>query len=130
MDTNSNGPQQSPPSSPRTGLVVVDMQNAFCQPGGDIYVGQAERQLPAIAEAIQLARSAQMPVIYTAVVWESPGDILAGLAIAAMFSRSSLIPIRTMLITISSDQHVYTSASEDRGDVRPGREPTTAATEE
>jgi|tagenome__1003787_1003787.scaffolds.fasta_scaffold20987399_3 ureidoacrylate peracid hydrolase len=63
----------------RHGLVVVDMQNAFCQPGGAIYVPEASAQLALTAAAIQIARAAALPVIYTAVVWEDPADIPAGL---------------------------------------------------
>jgi nicotinamidase-related amidase len=65
--------------TPPLGLVVVDMQNAFCAPGGAIYVPQAEAQLPAVASAIALCRSAGIPVIYTTVVWEQPDDVPRGI---------------------------------------------------
>jgi nicotinamidase-related amidase len=58
-----------------SGLVVVDMQNAFCQNGGMIYVAEAEAQLGTLAEVVQLARDAALPVIYTAVMWETYTDI-------------------------------------------------------
>jgi len=64
---------------PPLGLVVVDMQNAFCAPGGAIYVPQAEAQLPTVASAITVCRSAGIPVIYTTVVWEQRDDIPRGL---------------------------------------------------
>ena len=56
------------PTPPLGLVVVVDMQNAFCAPGGTIYVRQAEAQLPAAASAIALCGSAGIPVIYTTVV--------------------------------------------------------------
>lgn len=61
------------------GLVVVDMQNGFCRPGGLIYVPQAEEQIPACAEALLRARAARMVVAYTQVRWDSAGDVVAGL---------------------------------------------------
>lgn len=50
-------------SGARHALVVVDMQNACRQPGGAIYVPEADAQLARTAEAIRIARAAAMPVI-------------------------------------------------------------------
>lgn len=60
-------------------LVVVDMQNGFCKPGGLIYVEQAQRQIPAIAHALAHARSTGMHVVYTQVCWREEDDVVAGL---------------------------------------------------
>src|SRR5262245_44753060 len=60
-------------------LVVVDMQNGFCKPGGLIYVEQAERQIPAIARAVEHARAEGMHVVYTQVCWRTAEDVVAGL---------------------------------------------------
>ena len=65
--------------TPPLGLVVVDMQNAFCAPEGAIYVRQAADQLPAVASAIVHCRSVGIPVVYTTVVWGQPDDIPRGL---------------------------------------------------
>lgn len=60
-------------------LVVVDMQNGFCRPGGLIYVPQAEEQIPACAEAIRRARAEGIVVAFTQVRWDVADDVVAGL---------------------------------------------------
>lgn len=62
-----------------SGLVVVDMQNAFCHPDGKIFVPEAQAQLPLLAEAIAHARRSDVPVIYTTVLWGSADDVPVGL---------------------------------------------------
>jgi nicotinamidase-related amidase len=64
---------------PRAGLVVVDMQNAFCHPDGKIFVPEAQQQLPALAECLHRARQADMPVIFTTVLWPSVDAMPLGL---------------------------------------------------
>jgi nicotinamidase-related amidase len=59
----------------RDALVVVDMQNAFCDPGGAVPVPEAHAQLPRVAEAIALARDAGIAVIYTAVEWAGIDEV-------------------------------------------------------
>jgi nicotinamidase-related amidase len=68
-------------------LVVVDMQNGFCKPGGLIYVEQAEEQIPATARAIAHARATGMDVAYTRICWRSAEDVVEGL-------RENLPPLR------------------------------------
>lgn len=63
----------------RDALVVVDMQNAFCDPGGAVPVPEAHAQLPRVAEAIALARDAGIAVIYTAVEWPGIDEVPLGL---------------------------------------------------
>ncbi|HEY2542846.1 MAG TPA: isochorismatase family cysteine hydrolase [Gaiellaceae bacterium] len=60
-------------------MVVVDMQNAFCDPAGTIFVPEAEQQLPLLLEAVRTARAASMPVIYTTVLWGSAEDVPLGI---------------------------------------------------
>ena len=48
---------------PDHGLVIVDMQNAFCHPDGAVYVPQALSQLALTADLAGNARAAGMPVI-------------------------------------------------------------------
>jgi ureidoacrylate peracid hydrolase len=60
-------------------LIVVDMQNGFCKPGGLIYIEQAGQQIPSVALAIDHARAENMQIIYTRVRWDSLGDVVEGL---------------------------------------------------
>lgn len=63
----------------RRALLVVDMQNGFAKRGGLIYVEQAEKQISMLRDAVVVARSACIPVVYTKVLWESSEDVVTGL---------------------------------------------------
>ncbi|MEA2000798.1 MAG: isochorismatase family protein [Actinomycetota bacterium] len=54
-----------------TALVVVDVQNDFADPNGNLYVGDGEAVVPVINQEIARARSAGAHVIYTA-DWHPP----------------------------------------------------------
>jgi len=49
-------------------LIIVDMQNEFCKPGGKIYSETSARIMPAVISSVQglkeRARSAGVPIIY------------------------------------------------------------------
>ena len=49
----------------RTALVVVDMQNGFCHPEGSLYAPDSEAAIEPVAELVDRARDAEMPVVYT-----------------------------------------------------------------
>jgi len=49
-----------------TALVVVDVQNDFADPNGNIYVGEGEDVVPVVNAEIARARSAGGHVVYTA----------------------------------------------------------------
>jgi nicotinamidase-related amidase len=49
----------------KTALVIVDMQNDFVREGAAMEVPDARKTLPAIKNLIEMARSCDMPVIYT-----------------------------------------------------------------
>lgn len=49
----------------RTALLVVDVQNDFADPGGDLYVPGGEQVIPIINRLIDAARGAGSPVVYT-----------------------------------------------------------------
>ncbi|HYT81535.1 MAG TPA: isochorismatase family protein [Actinomycetota bacterium] len=51
---------------PRTALVVVDVQNDFADPGGNLYVRGGQEVVPVINDEIQKAQAAGAPVFYTA----------------------------------------------------------------
>jgi nicotinamidase/pyrazinamidase len=55
----------------KTALVVVDVQNDFADPNGNLYVGDGEAVVPIINHEIARARSAGAHVIYTA-DWHPP----------------------------------------------------------
>ncbi len=57
--------------SPRTALIVVDVQNDFADPAGGLYVQGAERIIPAINTEVHAARAAAAPVVYTT-DWHPP----------------------------------------------------------
>ena len=57
--------------SARAALLVVDMQNDFCDGGGALAkrggdVGPTQAMLPKLLRLIGLARAAKLPIIYTA----------------------------------------------------------------
>jgi nicotinamidase/pyrazinamidase len=52
--------------NPRTALVVVDVQNDFADPQGNLYVKGGEEVVPVINDEIARARQAGAPVFYTA----------------------------------------------------------------
>ena len=54
-----------------TALVVVDVQNDFADPNGNLYVGGGEEVVPVINSEIARARSAGARVVYTA-DWHPP----------------------------------------------------------
>ena len=49
----------------KTALVIVDMQNDFVREGAAMEVPDARKTIPAIKNLISMARTADMPVIYT-----------------------------------------------------------------
>ncbi len=49
----------------RAGLLVVDMQNGFLEPGGPLAVPRAVAQVPRIQRLIAAFRGAQRPVLFT-----------------------------------------------------------------
>jgi nicotinamidase-related amidase len=49
----------------RTALVVIDMQNDFVSPGGNLLVPDAEATIPAIHGLVELARANRMRVVYS-----------------------------------------------------------------
>jgi nicotinamidase/pyrazinamidase len=51
---------------PRTALVVVDVQNDFADPNGSLYVRGGEDVVARVNEAVDAARAAGAPVVYTA----------------------------------------------------------------
>jgi len=51
---------------PRTALVVVDVQNDFADPNGSLYVRGGEEVVARVNEAVDAARAAGAPVVYTA----------------------------------------------------------------
>ncbi len=60
---------------PAYGLVIADMQNAFCHPDGAVYLPQALSQLALTADLVGGTRALRIPVIYTAAICQSPADI-------------------------------------------------------
>jgi nicotinamidase/pyrazinamidase len=50
---------------PHTALVVVDVQNDFADPGGSLYVRDAGQIIGVVNEAVEAARHAGAPVVYT-----------------------------------------------------------------
>lgn len=48
----------------RAALLVIDMQNDFCQPGGAMSVGGAMACVPRVVRAVELARSKGVPVVW------------------------------------------------------------------
>jgi nicotinamidase/pyrazinamidase len=50
---------------PRTALIVVDVQNDFADPGGSLYVADAEAAVEATNAEIAAATAAGAPVVYT-----------------------------------------------------------------
>ena len=50
---------------PRTALIVVDVQNDFADPGGSLYVADAEAAVAATNAEIAAATAAGAPVVYT-----------------------------------------------------------------
>jgi nicotinamidase-related amidase len=49
----------------RSAVVVIDMQNDFAHPDGALYAEEAQRAIPVIAELLERARAAGVPVVYT-----------------------------------------------------------------
>lgn len=56
---------------PGTALVVVDVQNDFADPKGNLYVEGGERVVPIINREIDRAQAAGVPVVYT-MDWHPP----------------------------------------------------------
>jgi len=48
----------------KTAVIVIDMQNVFCEPGQPIYVEETTGIIPKIQELTGTARQAMIPVIY------------------------------------------------------------------
>ena len=55
----------------RTALVVVDVQNDFADPSGNLYVQDGEKVVPTINREIERAQAAGVPVVYT-MDWHPP----------------------------------------------------------
>ena len=55
----------------RTAIVVVDVQNDFAHPSGNLYVQDGEKFVPAINREIERAQAAGVPVVYT-MDWHPP----------------------------------------------------------
>src|SRR6056297_280650 len=51
--------------TPTTALVVVDMQNDFADPQGNLYVPDGDQVVSVVNEAVRAARAADATVIYT-----------------------------------------------------------------
>jgi len=51
--------------SERTALVVVDMQNGFCHPGGSLYAPGSEAAIDPVGEAVDRAREGGARVVWT-----------------------------------------------------------------
>lgn len=45
-------------------LIVIDMQNDFCLPSADLFVGDAPRAIPHVVEAVAGFRAAGVPVVW------------------------------------------------------------------
>lgn len=90
--------------APQTALIVVDMQNGYCSPGGyfsHLGVDLAPRQqvIPTIAELVRVSRAAGMQVIWLQNGWDSelkeaggPGSVnqLKGNSLKLMRSNPDL----------------------------------------
>jgi nicotinamidase/pyrazinamidase len=50
---------------PKVALIVVDVQNDFADPGGSLYVRDAEAVIPIINEQVNAARTAGAFIVYT-----------------------------------------------------------------
>jgi nicotinamidase/pyrazinamidase len=57
--------EQVPPFDRHTALVVVDVQNDFADPSGNLYVAGGEDTVPAINQLIATAQEAGATVVYT-----------------------------------------------------------------
>lgn len=58
--------EASPPAfDPQTALVVVDVQNDFADPAGDLYVNEGERTIPVVNGLVAAAREAGGLVAYS-----------------------------------------------------------------
>jgi nicotinamidase/pyrazinamidase len=55
----------------RTALVVVDVQNDFADPSGNLYVQDGEKVVPTINREIERVQAAGVPVVYT-MDWHPP----------------------------------------------------------
>jgi nicotinamidase-related amidase len=51
--------------SDATALVVVDVQNAFCHPDGELYTPASGNAVEAVGELVQRARDADVQVVFT-----------------------------------------------------------------
>jgi len=54
-------------------VIVVDMQNDFAHPDGALFGEGAQRAVPVIADVLERARAASVPVFYTQ-DWHRPDD--------------------------------------------------------
>ncbi len=78
-----------------TALIVVDMQNAYASKGGYVDeagfdVGPAAGVVPRIAEVIEVARVAGMPVIFLQNGWDS-GYVEAGTPLSPNWHKSNAL---------------------------------------
>ena len=79
----------------RTALIVVDMQNAYASKGGYVDeagfdVGPAAGVIPRIAEVVEVARAAGMPVIFLQNGWDS-GYAEAGTPLSPNWHKSNAL---------------------------------------
>lgn len=49
----------------RTAVVVVDMQNGFCDPEGSLYAPPSGEAIDAVSDVVEFAESNDIPTIYT-----------------------------------------------------------------
>src|SRR4029453_3293515 len=66
------------PEPGRTGLVVVDMQRGFLDPGEAMEVPPARETVAAIQTLLQLFRARRMPVAFTEFVYSESAPLLVG----------------------------------------------------
>ncbi|WP_404340033.1 pyrimidine utilization protein B [Sphingomonas sp. MMS12-HWE2-04] len=78
-----------------TAVIVVDMQNAYASHGGYVDeagfdVGPAARVIPKIAEVVEAARAAGMPVVFLQNGWDS-GYVEAGTPLSPNWHKSNAL---------------------------------------
>lgn len=81
-----------------TAVIVVDMQNAYASKGGYVDeagfdVGPAASVIPKIAEVVEVARTAGMPVVFLQNGWDA-GYVEAGTPLSPNYHKSNAL--RTM----------------------------------
>lgn len=62
----------------RTGLLVVDMQRAFLEPGAAMEVPEARAIVPTVADLLALFRRRRLPVVFSQFVYSPAAPLLVG----------------------------------------------------